>query len=179
MDRELARILDVDFLADVSTAAVDDLRERRTECQRVETALSYLRRLTQGRLDIVAGELDRREQGGDPHDLGGLIERLPEILSDRGRGTTAGHVVEVVDPGQVSGELVEELAQIDVGARLTQLGEVADAELRDTKTRLAALEGRVSGLRRELFDRIDRIQAELAHRYETGEASVDRLLTGD
>lgn len=179
MDTELARILDADFLADVSTAPLPDLRERRARCQRVETALSYLRRLAQGRLDIVSGELDRRGQGGDPHDLGGLIERLPEILSDRGRGATAGHVVEVVDPGMPSGELFEELATIDVEGHLTDLGGVAEDALLETRARLQALEARVSGLRRELFTRIDRIQAELAHRYATGEASVDRLLTGD
>lgn len=179
MDSELAHILEPAFLADVATASLDELRSRRAECQRIETALSYLRRLTQGRLDIVSGELDRREQGGDPHDLGGLIERLPEILADRGRGPTAGHIVEVADPGQFNGELAEELAQIDVEAHLTTLGEVADAALVETRERLQALEARVSGLRRALFERIDRIQAELAHRYETGEASVDRLLTGD
>jgi hypothetical protein len=34
----------------------------------------------------------------------------------------------------------------------------------------------VSDLRRNLFDRIDAIEAELTRRYRTGEASVDSLL---
>ena len=38
----------------------------RTECQEVETGLSLLRRVVQGRLDIVGLELTRRAEGGDP-----------------------------------------------------------------------------------------------------------------
>lgn len=179
MDSELSRILDSAYLGDLALAPVGELRARRGECQRVETSLSYLRRLTQGRLDIVAGELNRRSEGGDPADLGGLIERLPEILADRTRGPGSGHHIEVIDPGQVGGELVEEFATIDVESNLTDLASLSDADLARTRQRLEAFETRLSGLRRELFDRIDTIQAELARRYEAGEASVDSLLKGD
>ena len=41
---------------------------------------------------------------------------------------------------------------------------------------LTAFEQRVSGHRRELFERIDALQAEITRRYKTGEASVDSLL---
>ena len=41
---------------------------------------------------------------------------------------------------------------------------------------LAAFEQRVSGHRRDLFERIDALQAEITRRYKTGEASVDSLL---
>jgi hypothetical protein len=34
----------------------------------------------------------------------------------------------------------------------------------------------VSGQRRDLFERIDALQAEITRRYKTGEASVDSLL---
>lgn len=179
MDREIARILDADYLGDLSTASMSELRSRRAECQTVETALSYLRRLTQGRLDIVAGELDRRRQGGEPGDLTGLIERLPQILADQTRPPSAGHMVEVMDPGQVGGELVEELARLDVGANLTRIHEVDDKTLAETRASLTDLEARISGFRRDLFGRIDEIQAELARRYESGEASVDVLFSHD
>jgi hypothetical protein len=41
---------------------------------------------------------------------------------------------------------------------------------------LSALEVRVSGCRRDLFERIDALQAEITRRYKTGEATVDSLL---
>ena len=85
MDSELERILADDYLGDLGRRSLPELRELRAECQEIETELSYLRRLTQGRIDIVGGELHRRRSGGDPHDLSALIERLPEILSDRTR----------------------------------------------------------------------------------------------
>ena len=82
-------------------------------------------------------------------------------------------------PGKVTGELVEEIAGIDVDSHLTALSSVPDDELAVTLQRLEAVEGKVSGLRKELFGRIDTIQTELAHRYQTGEATVDALLSGD
>jgi hypothetical protein len=179
MDTELERILSDDYLADLSGRSLAELRTLRGECQEIETELSYLRRLVQGRIDIVGGELHRRRSGGDPNDLSALIERLPEILSDRTRSSGSGHLPQVMAPGKVTGELVEEIAGIDVDSHLTALSSVPDDELAVTLQRLEAVEGKVSGLRKELFGRIDTIQTELAHRYQTGEATVDALLSGD
>ena len=41
---------------------------------------------------------------------------------------------------------------------------------------LDAFEHEVSGHRRDLFERIDALQAEITRRYKTGEATVDSLL---
>ena len=79
MDAALNRVLANDYLADLGGRSVADLRSLRAECQTVENKLSYLRRLVQGRLDIVTGEQERRKGGGDPGDTADLIERLPEL----------------------------------------------------------------------------------------------------
>ena len=52
---------------DVTTLSMDELRAKRAESQAIETGLSYLRRLAQGRLDIVAAEqpLGRAEDVGE------------------------------------------------------------------------------------------------------------------
>jgi hypothetical protein len=42
--------------------------------------------------------------------------------------------------------------------------------------RLEALEREISDRRRQFFDRIDTLQAEITRRYRTGEASVESLL---
>jgi hypothetical protein len=176
MDQELAEILDPRYLEGIDEVPVAEVRARRSSCQEVETALSYLRRIAQGRLDIVSTELERRSAGGDPGHLEDLIERLPEVLSDRTRGPGVGHLPTTLSPGPIEGALVEELAAMEVEATLTDLPGVSDAWLRTAQERLVAYDRKVSGLRRSLFDRIDALQHELGRRYRSGEASVDRLI---
>lgn len=147
----------------------------RRECQAVETTLSYLRRLVQGRHDIVAGELDRRRTGGAPGDLSALIERLPDILSDRTRSDGPGRLPQTMEPGELSGRLVDQLDAIVVEVHLDEPDQLAEAELDRIGARLDELEQEVSALRRSLFDRIDMLAAELTRRYKSGEASVDSL----
>lgn len=176
MDQELSDILDDDYLADLGTMDVAEIRQRRAQCQDVENALSYLRRLAQGRLDIVAVQLERRASGGDPADLESLVARLPTVLSDRTRGPGSGHLPRVLAPGRVDGALAEELAGMEVEAHLTNLPEVSDDWLRSIQARLLDFEHDVSGTRRQLFGRIDALQEELSRRYRSGEVTVDTVI---
>ena len=73
----------------------------RAECQEVETGLSLLRRLVQGRLDIVGLELTRRLEGGPPTDLADLITKLPEVLSDRTHAPGTGRLPQLMSPGEM------------------------------------------------------------------------------
>ena len=59
-------ILAPGYLADLKSLPFDVVRAKRRQCQDVETALSYERRLIQGRLDIVGAELRRRSGGDEP-----------------------------------------------------------------------------------------------------------------
>ena len=61
-------------------------------------------------------------------------------------------------------------------AHLADLPSVDDATLQAMADQLTDFEQRVSGYRRDLFERIDALQAEITRRYKTGEASVDTLL---
>ena len=99
MDRELDRILADDYLSGLAGLDLSVIRERRAECQAVETQLSYLRRLVQGRHDIATGEIDRRRHGGSPQDVADLVERLPEILADRIHAPGLGLMRSMMDPG--------------------------------------------------------------------------------
>jgi hypothetical protein len=148
----------------------------RTECQEVETGLSLLRRMAQGRLDIVGVELTRRAEGGDPADLPDLIARLPEVLSDRTRAPGIGRLPQMMVPGELPEELEAELDAIVGAGHLADLPAVDDEHLRSMADDLAAFEQKVSGYRHELFERIDALQAEITRRYKTGEATVDSLL---
>ena len=56
---DLSRLLDPTYLDDVDGLSLDDIRRMRAECQEAEASLSYLRRLIQGRMDIVHAYLER------------------------------------------------------------------------------------------------------------------------
>src|SRR6516165_2273857 len=82
-------VLDPGFLDGISALPIEEVRLRRRQANELEADLSYLRRLVQGRLDILLDESRRRDSGGSG-DLSTLVGRLPEILGARvhmpGRG---------------------------------------------------------------------------------------------
>lgn len=169
------------YLDDLSALPIEDVRARRTECQALENSLSYVRRLVQGRLDIVGAELARRRAGGDPADLGELIGRLPDILADRSRASTSTGPGAVRPPLDLAGEMHDEALAAEVDAifdpaAAADITVLADDRLADVRERLAGLEQATSARRHALHGVIDTIQAEITRRYRTGEASVDSLL---
>jgi hypothetical protein len=176
MDAMLDNILQEGYLGDVSQRPMTELHSLRLDCQSVETQLSYLRRLVQGRHDIVTGELSRRRSGGDPDDLSALVDRLPEILGDRIHSPGMGRLPQTMQPGNVSGRLVDRLESIVSEGHLMTFFELTDDQLETIAGQLESLEHDVSDLRRAMFDRIDALQAELTRRYRDGEASVEELL---
>lgn len=178
MDAELDRILADDYLSDLESRPVAELRTLRSECQAVETQLSYLRRLVQGRHDIVAGEVERRARGGDRYDVSDLVDRLPEILADRIHAPGPGRLPVDMEPGELTGTLVGRLEALNERVPVESPGEADDDELAQVATELGELEAEVSGFRRRLFDRIDTLQAEITRRYRSGEARVDDVLSG-
>src|SRR4051812_2452360 len=148
----------------------------RAECQEIETGLSYLRRLVQGRLDIVGAEQQRRNEGAEPGDLSQLISQLPEILADRTRAPGFGRLPQLMAPGELDPDLTARLDAIVGHHDLETLPSLDDTDLSQMHDALESFEREVSGTRRQLFDRIDALQAEVTRRYRTGEASVESLL---
>ena len=148
----------------------------RARCQEIETGLSYVRRMVQGRLDIVGAELQRRRGGSAPGDLSELISQLPEILADRTRAPGLGRLPQFMDPGEPDAELTARLDEILGDNDLESLPNLDDAGLDQLHDDLEAFEREISQTRRQLFDRIDALQGEITRRYRTGEASVETLL---
>lgn len=173
---DLDVLLDPGYLGDLRSRSMDEIRRMRAECQEVETGLSLLRRVVQGRLDIVGVELARRAEGGDPADLPALIAALPEVLSDRTAAPGAGRLPQLMAPAEMPADLEAELDRIATPGQMADLPAQSDDELRRIAAELEAFERRVSAQRKQLFDRIDALQAEITRRYREGEASVDSLL---
>ncbi|MGW4157999.1 RsiG family protein [Streptomyces sp. NPDC004788] len=161
-----------------------ELRTLRREAQSDEADLSYVRRMLQGRIDILRAELARRTDPGaaDPGAPAGaagaetpVLDRLSEILADapsRHR-TSVRHVTLSTPRGEeyrrLAAEMLSEVELSDLTAR-------TDEELHTAMGRLAGYEQQVSRRRHQLQRTADDCSAEIARRYREGEAQVDDLL---
>jgi hypothetical protein len=163
-----------DLLEGLADLPIEEVRARRSACQQLETQLSYVRRLAQGRLDIVASEITARRDGtqGDRT----LVQQLTEALSDRITAPGYGHLPMALAPGDVDPDLLAGLDGAAPPAQVSSPSSMADDELRSVADALADFERDVSARRRAMFDRIDALQAEIVRRYQSGEVTVDSLL---
>ncbi len=176
MSRSLDELLAPDLLAGLTARDLGDVRGLRDDLQRAEGGLSFTRRVIHGRLDIVGAEAERRRQGGDPHDLSGLIAQLPDLLSDPARPEAPARSPRLLEVTAVPDDLAAELDAIVDTDALADLREQDDATLADMTTKLVDFERWVSERRRALQERVDEVQAEVVRRYREGEATVDGLL---
>ncbi|HUY64133.1 MAG TPA: hypothetical protein VMV14_06405 [Acidimicrobiales bacterium] len=178
LDNELERLFAPDYLADLSEHPLEELRAMRSECDQAETAASYLRRVAQGRLDIVQGVLARLGTVGADTGLAGLVEDLTSIIGGGPqRPPGPGRLPAQMSPDMEAHDLTEEIDAVLDATRIGELPGMGEAELRTMAAELIAIEGRISEQRRQLHQRIDALQGEIVHRYKSGQASPDGLLT--
>jgi hypothetical protein len=173
---DLERVTSPAYLANLLTRPISEIRSMRAEGQSIENGMSYVRRVAQGRIDIVAAELQRRREGGDPADLTDLVARLPDILADRSRGSGPVRAPHDITVDRIADELIDELDAILRPGAIGDLTHQDEAELTATRDALSDFERSLSSTRRALHDTLDTLQAELTRRYRTGEATVDSLL---
>jgi hypothetical protein len=175
---KIEEILAPGYLTGIEQLPIELVRQRRHDCQEVEGSLSYVRRLVQGRLDIVMAELQRRREGTADGDLHSLVGQLPEILSDRVRAPGNGRLMAHIAPSdpEIDDSVLARIDAVADAERLGRLASSSDEEVQALVEPLSALEQEVSGHRRALHERIDALQRELVRRYKTGEADVESLL---
>ncbi len=169
-------LLDTGYVEGLQALPIEEIRARRARATDVEVGLSYVRRLVQGRLDIVLAESRRREVGEEPGDLSSLVRSLPEILADHVSAPGSGRLLTRMEPADVDQDVLGQLDAIVDADRLVNLPSLEDEALRGVIDALISLERDVSAKRRALHEVIDRLQEELVRRYKTGEATVDGLL---
>ena len=174
----IEQLLDPAFVEGITELEMGELRSRRDQCQQASDTLSYLRRLVQGRLDLVHDELARRNSGGEPRDLSEIVEGLKrgEILGEGTRSDGLGRLPQSFSPADADGWISAELDSVLPPDRLAALAEIGDAEMREAAETLQRIERRVSDQRAELHNRTDAFQEEIVRRYKTGEATVESLL---
>ncbi|MFI8948022.1 aerial mycelium formation protein [Streptomyces sp. NPDC053750] len=156
--------------------SLPELRTLRRDAQREEADLSYVRRLLQGRIDILRAELTRRGSASLVDAVeASVVERLSEILTDApARQRSSARHVTLGTPRSEEGrrlaaEMLGEVELSDLTAR-------TDAELTTAMGRLVRYEQQVSRRRQRLQRTADDCSAEIARRYREGEAQVDDLL---
>ena len=172
---QLSDLTDPAYLDGLEGWTLQEVRARRAEATEAETALSYLRRIVQGRLDIVVAEQNHRNHG-ERAELAALVEELPAILSGNVHAPGLGRLPTLMAPGELDPELERRLEQILPASRLGELADLSEEELRRVAEEFTAFERSISAQRRAVFDVLDRLQDEIVRRYRTGEATVDSLL---
>ncbi|MDH6628449.1 hypothetical protein M2271_006282 [Streptomyces sp. LBL] len=164
---------------DLAVLSLPELRTLRRDGQRDEADLSYVRRLLQGRIDILRAELARRSPVGaasvPAQGEASVVERLPEILTDApARHRSSARHVTLGTPHSEEYRLLA--AEMLADVELSDLDARTDLELNTAMGRLVRYEQQVSLRRQRLQRTADGCSAEIARRYREGEAQVDDLL---
>lgn len=174
MTDPLAALLADDALADLGTRPIGELRSFRYEAGQVEGDVSLVRRIAQGRLDIVGHEIQRRKADTAPGQMNDLLYDLPDILADPTEASgPSGRAVEINEPGPVAASLGSRLDAAISPGELSGVGELSDERVEQAFAKVSGMEQELSDLRRRLHDRIDAVQAEIGRRYRDGEASIE------
>ena len=165
----------------VTGASLEELRHRRDELQALEDAVSYVRRVAQGRADLVRDAMELYSDDGDPTPVyirRDLQSGLRHVLSDRllAGGERPPRPAEDFSDHPLSGELDALCAELG----FSRLVVATYAELETLLARLVSFEARVSVTRREVFGELDAVTDEIVERYrESVAAGGDGPTGGD
>jgi hypothetical protein len=162
-NRRIDRILDPGFVQGLGELSLDDLRARRDECLSEREYLSLLRRLVQGRAEILRAEIERRGTGADDQPL---VERLSTILASEAGAPSRGEAVRVGLPEDEMLLARRRVERMVADAGLSDPGALDDERLAAAVEVLATEEQEVSEQRGRVIEVLDRLQDELKRRYK-------------
>lgn len=182
--------------SDVEHLDGPSLRSMKAEYQEAESGISFLRRIVQGRLDLVTAELEKRAEldrpvavrtDGDNVDVTVqteeedgtvVVSKIAEALGQHGRGPGFPRPPLDIQPPSFATEMLEDIdARCPIG-----VGHVTDAEtsaLTSLSECLSEMERKLTYDRHTLHRYIDVLQAEMIARYRSGALSVDALLAAE
>jgi hypothetical protein len=161
-NRRIDRIRDSRFLEGIAELPLDEVRARRDEALAEREYLSLLRRLVQGRAEILKAELAGR--GRDDHRP--LVDRLSEILASDQPATSRGEAMHVTLPEEEMSLARRRIERLVADAGISDPAELDDDRLRDAVEVLAVEETEVSAQRTDVLRVLDALQDELKRRYK-------------
>ena len=164
---------------DLQALSLDELRAERHRLQHEDDAVSYVRRIAQARLDLVAAEL-RQSGDNSSEDLSGELQR---VLSQRLTGPSSASRAPRADDDHLANDAravqLDQLCAEHGFNRLSSGEELTQAELTSLTNVLSNFEREISTDRRERFEQIDALGAELVRRFRDGEVHVDQFLDSE
>jgi hypothetical protein len=164
----IQRLIDPAYVEAIDARSLDELHAMKAECNEVENALSYYRRLAQARVEILEAEHERRARGGTVEDL---VKDLPRILSDESsRSSITDTRVPPPDAPTLELHWPDGREELIADTTLAHLPVLPADELESTLERLRAFERELSDRRRELHAVIDALEREIASRQVAGTA---------
>src|SRR6188768_3594293 len=142
-------MVNAEEVLDPRALSLDELRALRNRLQMEDDEVSYVRRVAQARVDLVRAESHRRNRGESSDDL---PSELRVVLSTHltGGSPRPPRPVDHVGDNALSDELDEVCSDNGFG---------------QLEHQLTAFERRVSDDRRDRYDRLDALSAELVRRY--------------
>ena len=161
-NRRIDRIRDASYLDGLSELSLDAVRARRDECMAEREYLSLLRRLVQGRAEILKAELSSR--GGD--DDRSIVDRLSEILASEQPSTSRGEAMRVSLPEEEMLLARRRIERLVSDAGISDPSSLGDAELEEAVELLVREEAEVSSQRGDVLRVLDSLQDELKRRYK-------------
>jgi hypothetical protein len=161
-NRRIDRIREPSYLEGIDTKPLEDVRALRDECMAEREYLSLLRRLVQGRAEILKAELASR--GSEDHRP--LVDRLSEILASDEPATSRGEAMHVTLPEEEMLLARRRIERLVADAGISDPTDLNEGQLQEAIELLGAEEHEVSAQRSDVIHALDALQDELKRRYK-------------
>jgi hypothetical protein len=159
--RRIDHLLAPGFTDDLGALDTDEVRRRRDLARSEREYLSFLRRLLQGRRDILRDELDRRRTGAASQDV---VERVVSVLSEGTRGPSRGEAAVVPVPDEEIAIARRRVERILADTGLSDLEELSEEKLERAILGIEEEEREVSAARANVMGIHDALQEEMKRR---------------
>lgn len=163
--RRIDRIMRPEFAEGLGELTLEELRSRRDECMAERENLSLLRRLLQGRAEILKAELEGRRSGDE---VAPLVQRLSEILSPdmEQPSPSRGEALRVGVPEEEVALARRRVERLVADAGISDPSVLSDERVKEAVEVLVREEREVSTTRAGVIGVLDRLQDELKRRYK-------------
>lgn len=168
-NRRVDQVLREGFTQGLADLDEHEVRRRRDLARAEREYLSYLRRLLQGRRDILRDELDRRRAGGEAQPV---VERVVSVLSEGSRGPSRGEAPMVPLPEDEMALARRRVERLLSDASLSDLASLSDTDLEGAVARIEGEERDVSDRRSRVIEVHDALQDEMKRRFRHRLGSV-------
>ncbi len=152
------------FADDLDSLDTDEVRRRRDLARAEREYLSFLRRLLQGRRDILRDELDRRRTGGGSQDV---MERIVGILSEGSRGPSRGEAPTMPLPEDEIAIARRRVERLLADTGLSDPEHISGERLEVAIGRIEEEERTVSDARSNVMGVLDALQEEMKRRLKS------------